>query len=381
MHSDAINQEVSLSMLFQSVVKVTQFERAFLWKEGDFVAALGSGKHQFFDPLRRLNADIVKTTDAELVHPKIDVILASGAIANDVLVVELKDRQRGLLSIDGRFTQVLAPGRYVFWKSPRKVEVEVVTLEGPLFQHANLATILKTAGTAATIDVATVEPGFLGLLFVNGRFETSLNPGGYAFWKGVEMAKVRMVDLREQLSDLSGQEIMTSDRVTLRLNALMTYRVTDGLRAATVTADYAQAIYREAQLALRALIGVHDLDGLLAAKERIGSELLTALRARAAELGLEVLSFGIRDVILPGEIRELMNKVTEAKKAAEASLITRREETASIRSQANTAKIFEDNPTLMRLRELETLEKVAAKGNLKIIVGEGGIADRLMKLV
>ena len=69
---------------------------------------------------------------------------------------------------------------------------------------------------------------------------------------------------------------------------------------------------------------------------------------------------GIRDVILPGDMKELLNKVTEAKNAAEANLIARREETAAMRSQANTAKLLEDNPTLMRLRELEVLERVAA---------------------
>ena len=83
------------------------------------------------------------------------------------------------------------------------------------------------------------------------------------------------------------------------------------------------------------------------------------------------MSLGIRDVILPGEMKDLMNKVTEAKKAAEATLITRREETAAMRSQANTAKILESSPTLMRLRELEMLEKVAEKANLKVVLGEG----------
>src|SRR5215216_5119581 len=79
-------------------------------------------------------------------------------------------------------------------------------------------------------------------------------------------------------------------------------------------------------------------------------------------------------VILPGDMKDLMNKVTEAKKAAEADLIVRREETAAIRSQANTAKLLADNPTLMRLRELEVLEKVAATSKLSVVLGE---KDRL----
>ena len=89
-------------------------------------------------------------------------------------------------------------------------------------------------------------------------------------------------------------------------------------------------------------------------------------------MGLAIASVGIRDVILPGEIKDLMNRVTEAKKTAEANLIFRREETAAIRSQSNTAKLLADSPMLMRLRELEVLEKVASAGKLNIILGERG---------
>ena len=80
-------------------------------------------------------------------------------------------------------------------------------------------------------------------------------------------------------------------------------------------------------------------------------------------------------------IRDRMNRVTEARKAAEANLISRREETAAIRSQANTAKLLEANPTLMRLRELEVLEKVAGSTNLRINLGEGGLTDQLSQLI
>jgi len=81
------------------------------------------------------------------------------------------------------------------------------------------------------------------------------------------------------------------------------------------------------------------------------------------------------------DLKDLMNKVTEAKKAAEANLISRREETAAMRSQANTAKVLADNPTLMRLREPEVLEKIASSGKLNIVPGEKGLADRVGNLL
>jgi len=135
------------------------------------------------------------------------------------------------------------------------------------------------------------------------------------------------------------------------------------------------------QLALRAVVGSRELDSFLTDKEAVSSELEELVRRRAGEVGMEVATVGIRDVILPGDMKDLMNKVTEAKKAAEANLISRREETAAMRSQANTAKVLADNPTLMRLRELEVLERIATTGNLNVVLGEKGLTDRVVNLL
>jgi len=190
-----------------------------------------------------------------------------------------------------------------------------------------------------------------------------------------------VIDLREQVLDVSGQELMTADKVTLRLNAVVAYRVVDAVQALTKVEDFAMALYRESQLALRSVIGTAELDAFLSDKETVSRELAAMIHDRAKAFGLEIVSFGIRDLILPGEMKAILNRVTEAKKAAEADLITRREETAAMRSQANTARIFESNPALMRLRELEVLEKVAEKSNLSVVLGEKGLADRVVKLL
>ena len=197
------------------------------------------------------------------------------------------------------------------------------------------------------------------------------------------MARIetRGVDLREQVLDISGQELMTADKVTLRLNAVTAFRVVDPVRALTAVDSYSSALYRESQLALRSVIGARELDAFLSGKETVAGELAGLIRDRATAFGLEVVAFGIRDIILPGEMKAILNRVTEAKKSAEADLVTRREETAAMRSQANTARIFESNPALMRLRELEVLEKVADKANLNVVLGEKGLTDRIVKLL
>jgi regulator of protease activity HflC (stomatin/prohibitin superfamily) len=129
------------------------------------------------------------------------------------------------------------------------------------------------------------------------------------------------------------------------------------------------------------VVGARELDAFLTDKDAVARDIEENVRRRAQELGLAIASVGIKDVILPGDMKDLMNKVTEARKAAEANLIVRREETAAMRSQANTARLLADNPVLMRLRELEVLEKIAAAGKLNVILGEKGLAEKVVNLL
>jgi len=361
--------------------KVGAHERGFLFRENEFKVMLAPGRHWFFDPLFKIRVDLVSVRSAWLRHKDLDVIVKSGALKDEARVVDLKDNERALVWIDGRFEAVLKPNLYALWTVFHDVQVQVVDARAVRFEHEHLAVILKTPGAGEAFDVFAVEEGHTGLFFKEGEHRATLAPGTHAFWKGQGKVKLYHVDLREQVCDVAGQEIMTADKVTLRLNAVATYRVANALKAVTEVEDYRQALYREAQLALRAVIGTRELDVLLTDKDAVARELEGILKNRATVLGLEVLALGIRDIILPGEMKDLMNKVTEAKKAAEAALITRREETAAIRMQANTAKILEGNPTLMRIRELEVLEKVAGKSNLKVVLGEKGLLDRVVKLL
>src|SRR5262249_23929492 len=156
-----------------------------------------------------------------------------------------------------------------------------------------------------------------GVLFIDGAHAETLAPGTYTVWRNVAAVKLVNVDLREVTLDVVGQDLMTADRVTLRLNLVVLMRVIDPLRGVTMVDDVKQALCGEAQLVLRAIVGAQALDAFLTEKEAISRELLDQLRPRATALGLEVMTAGIRDVILPGEMKELLNKVTEAKTAAE----------------------------------------------------------------
>jgi regulator of protease activity HflC (stomatin/prohibitin superfamily) len=328
-----------------------------------------------------VRVDVVSQRDPWIVHEKLDLIVKSGTLGDRAIVLDLKDHERALVWIENRFSHVLPAGLYAYWTGQKQVRVEIVDARQVRFEHPELTVILRSAMSQRVLDVTTVQREHAGVLFVDGRYADTLGPGEYAFWKGRVSARAVEVDLRQTMVDVGGQEIMTADKVTLRLNAVVTYKVVDPRRAVSQTDDVRQALYRETQLVLRSVVGARELDAFLTDKDAVASEIENDVHRRAGELGLEIASVGIRDVILPGDMKELMNKVTEARKAAEANLIARREETAAMRSQANTARLLAENPTLMRLRELEVLEKIAASGKLNVIVGDKGLAESVVKLL
>lgn len=364
------------------VLELADHERAFVFVGGKFDRVLKAGLHVLWTGLRKVRVDVVDMRNPVYANVDLPRIVRGATLEEDASVLDLKDGERALVWVDGRFRMALKPGLYLVWKGLEDVRVEVLDATGARLEHASVSEIANSNLAHGVVTVHTVEAGQAGLWFQDGRFKAELKSGTHAFWTGVGRTQVFLVPLREISLDIGGQEIMTSDKVTLRLNALITYRVADALKYVEATEDAEQALYRDAQLTLRAVVGAFELDKLLTEKDAVARELENQVKALAPGYGLEVRTLGIRDVILPGEMKELMNKVTEARKAAEAGLITRREETAAARMQANTAKVLDSNPTLMKLRELEVLEKIAGKANLTVLLGEdGGLKDRVTKLL
>lgn len=362
-------------------IMVRSYEVGLKFRDGEFRGILNAGKHWIIDPWNKIRVRVVSIREPWLVDDQLDMIVKSGEVKGRAEVVDLKDYQRALVWIDGRFARILGPGLHAYCIGARDVRVEVIDARKAKFEHDDLKSIVRTSDATRWLDVCKVDRDCVGVLFVDGRYVDQLGPGLYAFWKEAADARVVELDMREAQIDVSGQEIMTLDKVTLRMNALVTYAIKDARRAVSAASDVRQSLYREVQLALRAVIGGRELDSFLTGKDDVAQELEQHVREQATVLGLEVRSVGIKDVILPGDMKDLMNRVTEAKKAAEANLIARREETAAMRSQANTAKLLADNPTLMRLRELEVLEKIASAGKMNIVLGEKGLADKVVNLL
>lgn len=360
---------------------IRKTERGLLFYRDEFVALIAPGLFTKLNVFGHYRLEVVDCLGTWFTHAQLDQLITQPQLQQVLGVIDLKDAQRALVWIDGRFYGILGPGRYAYWHGVKEVRIEVIDARTVRFEHEQFDTIVRAAGADRLLTVYTVEPDEVGVLFVQGKIVGTVPAGRHAFWTGLQTVKVSTFGLRETVLDIPGQEILTADKVTLRLNAVACYRIADPVKAITLIDDPRQALYREVQLALRTVIGNRELDVLLADKDAVGQELANLVRQRAAGFGLEVQAIGIRDLILPGEMRELFNKVIEARKAAEANIIARREEAAALRHQTNAAKMLADNPTLLRLRELETLEKVATNGELKIILGEKGLAERVMNLL
>lgn len=364
------------------VVKIRAFERGLHFRDGELVQVLKEGRYTFWNPFVTEKVDVVSTRAVYLTHNMLDVIVKSGKLDDsDCRTLQLADNERALVWINKRFSKILGPGRHVLFTNFDEVQIEVVTTDAVRFQHRELYTILRAVSSKLQLDVFTVEDEHEGLFFRNGEFAERLKPGTYAFWKEAGKTKLYNKSLRTRMADISGQEILTADKVSLRLNALVNYNIKDALKAVTEVADVEQTIYREAQLVLRAVIGTRTLEALLNDRVELVDELQRILADKAAEFGVAISGFGIRDIILPGEMKNLLNKVIEARKAAEANLISRREEIAAMRSQANVARMLEENPTLMRLKELEILEKIIENKSMHIVLGESGLTDSITKLI
>ena len=221
----------------------------------------------------------------------------------------------------------------------------------------------------------TVQAWEKGLKFRNGKFVGVLEPGRYRLARWLAKDEIVKIDLRVQALQIQGQEILTADKITVRLTVLAKVRVVDPVAALMKVDSYVGQMYGDVQLALREAVAARTLDDLIVEKAALGAKVLGALQLTAAAYGVELAEVGVKDLILPGDLKEQFGRVIEARKKAEASQIERREEVAATRSLANTAQLLEKNPTLLKLKILESLEKIAAAG-AKIVLPADFLAEK-----
>ncbi len=356
-------------------IHVSISERAILHVNGVPRRWLGPGRHLVWMPFSKL--DVVRFQVDKLLadlRPEQVALAPDGALK----VLTIQTFERGVVHAQGKPALWLKPGRHVLFMSDPAITVEILDTRGvettPLDPE-----VRKLAPTADYVET-TVPQGCVALRHVDGVLTAVLPPGRHAAWTTQHQVNTPVLDLRERIVHINGQDVMTKDRVSLRLNVAITFRLVDPRKMAAAAQNADDALYLAAQLSTRDAVTSRTLDGLLAGRDTVGQELLAAVKDRAAALGLEVLGLGIRDVILPGEMKDLLNKVMEAQKAAEANVISRREEIAATRSMAQTAAVLAEHPVLMRLKELEAYKELAAKvGNVHVVLGEKALPSLQFK--
>lgn len=371
-------------MLFIKRVVVGDGERGLVYRNRQFERVLQPGVHRWFDPRRQYEVVVHDIRNPEYAGRDVDTLIAALGERLDAhfVLADLGTGEVGLVLKNGKLDDVLAPGtRKLYWRGLVSVQVQRVPLEH-LAVSPEVAARLRQLGllskVAVTLDVPVESAG---LLFVDNTLQQVLGAGSYAFWNFRRNVAVEVIELRVQALDVSGQELLTRDKVSLRVNLSASLRVTDPVAARTRVAKYGDFVYRELQYGLRKAVSAKTLDELLGDKASLDADIFAWVRGRVGDLGIEILGVGVKDVILPGEMKDILNSVVQAEKSAQANVIRRREEANATRSLLNTAKLIEDSPVLMRLKELEALEKVTEKiDSLTVFGGLDGVLNQLVKL-
>ena len=372
-------------MFWKKRVVIGDGERGLVFRDRRLERVLDPGVYNVYDPLGRQSIAVHDVAKPEYAGSDVDTLIdALGDRLGERFVLgDIGTDAVGLVSKNGRLEDVLLPGtRKLYWRGPVRVEIERIALEEGLEVRADVARRLRQLGVLARVSaVADVPTEFVGLVFIDGRYVRMLPPGSYAFWNFQKNVVVEVVDLRLQAVEVSGQELLTRDKVSLRVNLAASVRVTDAVASRTRVAKFTDQVYRELQYGLRKAVSAKTLDELLGDKASLDGDIFDSVRDKVAAFGTELVGVGVKDVILPGEMREILNGVVQAEKAAQANVIRRREEANATRSLLNTAKLIDESPVLMRLKELEALEKITEKiDKLTVFGGLDGVLKQLVNI-
>jgi regulator of protease activity HflC (stomatin/prohibitin superfamily) len=363
--TDELRAAIPANELLEATIELNQ--RAVLLRDGKPERVLPPGRYAFWGKHGKLA--IWNTDDlAFIAQPDVIAILP----AEWYTIVQLGANQRAVVSRDQRPTKFLRPGVHRIWTVNPGVAVTVFDVTD---QTPELTDELRAVIPAGELVEAQVKQFERGLKYTHGKFDGMLEPGRYAYWNhpGARI-QVQVLDTRLQQLKIEGQELMTRDKVTLRLTLTAEYAPADAATTVHAVADVKDALYLAVQLAAREFVAGVTLDELLEARDTLTRYLEAQVMPRAEAFGVRVQRVGVKDVILPGEMKTLLNKVIEAEKAAAANVILRREDAAATRNMANTAKVIAENPVLMRLKELETMKEIAEKiDEIKLVMGTEGL--------
>lgn len=358
-------------------LQIKAYERGLVFKNGNLIEILNEGNFWIFGNKQ------VEVYDMKVLfkyNTDLSLLLKNEGLKSMLEVIEVKDGEIVLVYENGIFKEVLNVGQYAFWKGVFNREFQKIDLTKVEITENISKTILENAKLKTFVRKFVITNQYKGLLLIDGKFSKVLEAGTYYFWNNETSIEVKAIDTRMQQMEIAGQELLTKDKAMLRINFYVRFQVENIVKAVMDNKEYDKQLYILMQLALREFVGALTLDELLLKKDSVGKEILQNLGNKAEDLGLKASDAGIRDVILTGEMKEIMNQVLIAEKKAQANSIMRREETASTRSLLNTAKLMEENEVLWKLKEMEYMEKIADKIGDITVSGNSNIVSQLKEI-
>ncbi|MGE6219224.1 slipin family protein [Nubsella zeaxanthinifaciens] len=312
-------------------------------------------------------------------NEELDILLQNSDFVNLIHLVDVADNELVLVYQNKNFKNVLTAGRHVIWKGLSEYKFVKLDTNSIYIDDAIDKNLLEKA-LSNYVRAYKIESFENGILFIDGKFNSVLDAGNYIYWKNSTTIQVYKADMRQLNMEIGGQEILTKDKAQLRINFNIQYKINDIKKALLNNKESDKQLYVIMQLALRAFVGTLTFDELMESKDKVAETVMNLTASQATDLGITLVSSGLKDIILPGDVKEIMNQVLIAEKRAQANIITRREETASTRSLLNTAKLMEENAMLYKLKEMEYVEKIAEKINNISLSGSGQIVDQLKQI-
>jgi len=355
-------------------VRINAGAVGLVFKKGDYKDVLAQGVHWIGFSSEVFLYNLNKPFNAPIAT---EILLKDQNLANMLHTVEVNDNELVLVLVNGNLKEVLPPGDYFYWKGLLNYSFITVDRSQIHISEQVSASWYNRPELSPYIRLFEVEAYEKAVLFIDDVYEKTLESGTYRFWKNDIKIKVGKADIRQIQLEISGQELLTKDKAALRINFYAQYKVVDIEKALLENKEYEKQLYIAMQLALRTYVGHYTLDELLETKESVAEAVLDSVQKEATKLGVSVMSCGIRDIILTGEMKDIMNQVLIAQKKAQANIITRREETASTRSLLNTAKLMEENDMLFKLKEMEYVEKIAEKIGEISLSANGNLVSQL----
>jgi regulator of protease activity HflC (stomatin/prohibitin superfamily) len=229
--------------------------------------------------------------------------------------------------------------------------------------------LMIAAGLAATIFKTSVRVDReyeRGVMFRLGRFQKIQGPGLY-FTIPVIDQKVQ-VDVRTKTVDIAPQEAVTADSVTIKINAVLYYRIIDPMKAISRVENYQMAVYQASMTTLRNIVGQHSLDDMLQGRDKINAKVQEIVDEITEPWGVEIERVELKDVEIPLSMQRAMAKEAEAAREKRARLIKAEAEQEASKLLSDAAQQMMQNPAALELRRLQMLTEIGAENNTTTLV-------------